>query len=451
MILIFDIGKTNKKCLVFDEGYRIVFEKNAVLPETADEDGDPCEDLFLLKNWISETFSTVLESGQFDIRAVNCTAYGASFVHLDARGEPLTPLYNYLKPFPVALQRQFFERYGGEQKMALETASPILGNLNSGLQLYWLKYERPGIFQQIKWSLHLPQYIAYLLHREIIHAGGAIHRVAQSHPVNNDAVSEITSIGCHTLLWDFQKNDYHDWVKAEGIVGKLPPLAPIHRVTLSHPVNATKARVPAPIHRVTLSHPVNGAGLHDSSAALIPYLASFREPFVLLSTGTWCISLNPFNDEPLTPGELENDCLCYLTFEGKPVKAARYFGGNEHEKAIQHIAAQYNVPADFYKTADLEVRTPAEAAYLDFMRQLVDKQVLSTRLAIGQSAVRRIFVDGGFSKNSIFMQLLAAAFPEMEVFAAEIAQATALGAALAIHEVWNPKPVPENLISLKKY
>ena len=26
------------------------------------------------------------------------------------------------------------------------------------------------------------------------------------------------------MLWDFQKNDYHDWVKAEGIAEKFPPL-----------------------------------------------------------------------------------------------------------------------------------------------------------------------------------------------------------------------------------
>jgi hypothetical protein len=38
----------------------------------------------------------------------------------------------------------------------------------------------------------------------------------------------------------------------------------------------------------------------------------------------------------------------------------------------------------------------------------------------------------------------------MEVFAAEVAQATALGAALAIHRYWNKKPIPDNLISLKK-
>ena len=100
MILVFDIGKTNKKCLVFDAHYRVVFEETTHLPEIADEDGDPCEDLALLSDWLLETCSKVLQDERFEIQAVNCTAYGASFVHLDAESRPLTPLYNYLKPFP---------------------------------------------------------------------------------------------------------------------------------------------------------------------------------------------------------------------------------------------------------------------------------------------------------------------------------------------------------------
>ncbi|MNR40668.1 hypothetical protein D3C85_1589800 [compost metagenome] len=67
------------------------------------------------------------------------------------------------------------------------------------------------------------------------------------------------------------------------------------------------------------------------------------------------------------------------------------------------------------------------------------------------TAVKRIFVDGGFSKNAIFMNLLAMAFPELEVFAAYMAQATAVGAALAIHKSWNTKPLPNDIIELKYY
>ena len=53
-IAIFDIGKTNKKLFIFDEDYRIVFEKSTVLPEAEDDEGDPCEDLQALTKWIEQ-------------------------------------------------------------------------------------------------------------------------------------------------------------------------------------------------------------------------------------------------------------------------------------------------------------------------------------------------------------------------------------------------------------
>ena len=188
--LILDIGKTNKKAFVFDEAYRVVVEKTTRLPETTDDDGDPCENLELLHNWVLDAVRETVNDNRFNIRAFNATAYGASFVHLDASGAPVAPLYNYLKPFPDDLHRQFFETRGGTEKMALETASPVLGHLNSGLQLYWLKHRKPQIFNRIKHSLHLPQYIASLVHGQFF--------------------SEITGIGCHTMLRDFRRGDYHD-------------------------------------------------------------------------------------------------------------------------------------------------------------------------------------------------------------------------------------------------
>src|SRR5690349_20776394 len=165
MILVLDIGKTNKKALVFDEDYRLVFDNAAILPETVDEDGDVCEDLFLLTEWMYQSYASVVEKG-FGIKAVNVATYGASLVHTDGRFQPVAPLYNYLKPFPDDLLEHFFGLYGEASKVSLETASPVLGNLNSGLQLYWLKHRKPLIFNQIKHSFHLQQYLAgWLQHR----------------------------------------------------------------------------------------------------------------------------------------------------------------------------------------------------------------------------------------------------------------------------------------------
>ena len=67
------------------------------------------------------------------------------------------------------------------------------------------------------------------------------------------------------------------------------------------------------------------------------------------------------------------------------------------------------------------------------------------------SHTSRIFVDGGFSKNALYMNMLAAAFPRTEVYAASMAQATALGAALAIHSSWNKKQLPGDVIKLRYY
>ncbi|MNS97672.1 hypothetical protein D3C72_1320140 [compost metagenome] len=49
------------------------------------------------------------------------------------------------------------------------------------------------------------------------------------------------------------------------------------------------------------------------------------------------------------------------------------------------------------------------------------------------------------------MNLLAKEFSEVEVFAASMAQATALGAALVIHEHWNTQSIPNDIIELRYY
>ena len=202
-----------------------------------------------------------------------------------------------------------------------------------------------------------------------------------------------------------------------------------------------------------------GTGLHDSSAALIPYLATFKgQKFVLISTGTWCITLNPFNHTPLTDEELLQDCLIYLQYTGDPVKASRLFAGYEHEQIIKQLSEQFQKPLDYYKTVKFNPKyieifndDEYEPAYHQLILNLVSKQITSSKLVLNDSTVTKLFVDGGFGKNEIYMNLLAKAFPEMEVYAASVAQATALGAALAIHEDWNTKKIPQNLIDLKRY
>jgi sugar (pentulose or hexulose) kinase len=318
------------------------------------------------------------------------------------------------------------------------------------MQLYRIKHQKPELFKQVKYALHLPQYLSLL--------------------VSGAAYSDITSIGCHTQLWDFNQQDYHSWVKEEHLRKKLAPIFPSNQA-LAMIIEGKSCAL--------------GIGLHDSSAALIPYLVSFTEPFILLSTGTWCISLNPFNNQPLTPEELSKDCLAYLQYQGKPVKASRVFSGNEHEQEVKRIAAYFKQSAAKYRTMryqpnviaklkaerasaktakdvtglitsgftnrDLAAFATDTEAYHQLMLDLASLQYQTTQMVLQGTNVKDIYVDGGFGKNEIFMNLLADLFPNIKVWAASVAQATAVGTALAIHKSWNNKALPNNLIQLKRY
>ncbi len=445
VIAIFDIGKTNKKLFLFDENYKIVFEKSTRFNESEDEDGFPCEDLANLRLAINNSLLEIFGLTKFKVEAINFSTYGASLVYLGNEGKPLAPLYNYLKPYPKELSRKFFQEFGNRENLSLQTSSPILGSLNSGFQLYRFKYEKADIFRNLVVALHLPQYLSSLL--------------------TGRYYSDITSIGCHTFLWDFKQNAYHSWVKEEKLIQYLAPLE-----NSSSVFSIARARNKCKV----------GIGMHDSSAALVPYLLNFTIPFILISTGTWCISMNPFNHSPLTSDELKNDCLCFMQYSGVPVKASRLNSGLEYERGINRIADYFQQDVSKYNNIsfrheivhairsgknkvpslengikfckrDLSGYTNDIEAYHQLVVDIVDVQLLSTQLVIGDSQVKRIFVDGGFSNNSVFMHLLAEVFPDFEVFAASMAQATAVGAALAIHKSWSTHMIPSDIIELKYY
>ncbi len=441
VIAIYDIGRTNKKLLLYDREYQVVYQDQVSLPEIKDEDGYPCEDVNNVSQWVKKSFKAIKRNKKFAIRALNVSAYGASFVHLDERGRPATPLYNYLKPYPEGLAEQLYEQYGGETTFVRQTASPRMGMLNSGLQLYWLKHCKPEMYNTIWRSLHLPQYFAYLIHGKFF--------------------NEITSLGCHTALWDFTRDRSHDWVYAEKIDATLPPVVATHSYEVVSNYN---------------SEMLCGVGIHDSSASLVPYLLAFEESFMLLSTGTWSITLNPFNEEPLTEEELKKDCLQYINYRGTPVKASRIFMGHEHDYQEARLAEYFNKTPEYHRSivldevllskllsngsldqrfypqtmqhtgplpnfsgplTDLQQFASYEEAYHQLMLDLVGMQVISLKLAIGRKPPQKIFISGGFCANQLFMRLLATHFPDICFYTTQLDNASALGAALVMHRHWN--------------
>lgn len=453
-IAVFDIGKTNKKFLVFDQNYEVVFEHGEKFEEIEDEDGFPCDDIERFEKWIPETLNKFISTGSYNIQAINISAYGASLVHLNEYDQRATTLYNYLKPVPDKITNSFYGKYGFSA-LPLATESPILGMLNAGMQLYWLKNERNEVFKTVTSSLNFPEYCSFLL--------------------TGKKITQMTSLGSHTTLWDFTKAQYHDWLTQEGMLHLMPEMT-----STDHVEHVMLGNQPLLV----------GPGMHDSSAALIPYLKILKKKFVLISSGTWNINMNPFNDEPLTEAQLAKDCLSYISYQGKKVKSSRVFLGNEYgfwaEKLEKHfqkpegyhqqikfdsqilgnlLAYQDSSkhyypqsmkgtgpwPEDFSKhKIDLNQFETFEIAYHQLILDLSYLQKLSLELILVDET-KDILVSGGFTSNEVFLFCLAGLLPDHTIFSAELARASSLGAAMVLHDHWNDKPIKEELLIFKEY
>lgn len=428
-ILIFDIGKTNKKYFLFTEDLQELQSAYLQLPEITDDDGFACDNLDAITEWVLDVYKKINDSNQYEITAVNFSTYGASLVHLDKDKKPVTPLYNYLKQIPADVLASFEASYGDLDSWSQQTASPFLGMLNAGLQLYWLKHAKPEVFKEIKYSVFLPQYISYLFTGQL--------------------VTEFTGIGCHTGMWNYAANDYHEWMYKEGLTNLLPPLTSTYTVFQTS-AGAVKF----------------GTGIHDSSAALITYLHKYPGPFMLLSTGTWSICFNPFNRNLLTIAELHEDCLCYMQPDGKQVKASRLFMGNEYNKWLSILNRYFNVANDYHKniqyneslfansitadsrlfTAGLENKTQAapdsafvlkhfsnyEEAYHHLIKELLVLQIKKIALVNNPEETKQVYVDGGFAGNNVFITMLRQMMPGVTITPSENPLGSALGAAKVV-------------------
>lgn len=444
---VFDIGKTNKKFFLFDRDFKEVHKEYISFDEIVDEDGHPTENLPELQKWLKKVFNRIIESKRFEVKAINFSTYGASLVHIDQNGNPLTPLYNYTKPLPQTIINSFFKEYGPKDEFLKVTGCGDLSMLNSGLQLYWLKKDKPEIFSKIKYSLHLPQYLSYVF--------------------TGIPLSEYTSIGCHTALWDYEKKDYHNWVYKEELDKILPPIVSTE-TSINMNYNGNRIKI--------------GVGIHDSSAALLPYIRSIKKKFVLVSTGTWSIVFNPFTKNSIPSVASKSDVINYMRINGKPVKATRMFLGNEYKLQVAKLDEKFGVKDDFHRSVkfnydtyfeimqdfkhcfkwesiydkDMPEKTHMlydkyEHAYHQLMIEIVLVQIKYIKEALGKCQISRVYIDGGFSNNDIYIKLLSHYFRDKKLSTTDASLGSALGAAISISDnKLNSKFLKENY-SLKKH
>ncbi|MDI7863370.1 FGGY-family carbohydrate kinase [Rhizobiaceae bacterium n13] len=299
-IAVIDIGKTNAKVTLFDleQGREVLVHTtpNRVLA------GPPYPhfDVEALWAFIITALGELHREGGVD--AISITAHGATAALIDAAGDLALPVLDYEHAGPDDLAAE----YDAVRPPFSETGSPRLPmGLNIGSQLFWQQAIFKGDFDRMATILPYPQYWAFRLTG--VRAG------------------EVTSWGCHSDLWAPTKADFSSLVDRMGWRRKMPPL---HRAddvlgtVLPEIAAATGLPPQTPVH----------CGLHDSNASLLPHLWQSTPPFSVVSTGTWVVVM-AIGGEPVELDEAR-DTLINVNAQGDPVPSARFMGG----RAFQLLA-----------------------------------------------------------------------------------------------------------------
>lgn len=197
------------------------------------------------------------------------------------------------------------------------TGSPALPHgLNLGAQLWWLG-ER-GMLEGTR-LLPWAQYWAWFL--------------------TGAAVSEVSSLGCHTDLWAPAAGGFSPLAQRMGWAERFAPV--VHAGAV---VGTLKPEIAAATGLSQSARVL--AGVHDSNAALHAARGfadvADREATVL-STGTWFVAMRRAQgDAPVLPEG--RDCLVNVDVDGRAVLSARFMGGREIELAAK--GARVDDPAE---------------------------------------------------------------------------------------------------------
>jgi sugar (pentulose or hexulose) kinase len=184
-----------------------------------------------------------------------------------------------------------------------ETRSPRLpAGQNLGRQLFWQARRFPEAWSRVTEVLPYPQYFAYRL--------------------SSVKTSELSSLGCHTDLWNPEARAFSSLVARCGWEGRFPPLRPAWE-TLG-PLRPEIARATGLGRSCRVV-----CGIHDSNASYLAHRAGRAGEFTVVSTGTWFVALAA--GAPIDALRERDDSLANVDAFGNPVACGRFMGGREYQ------------------------------------------------------------------------------------------------------------------------
>lgn len=439
--LVLDIGKTNKKFMVYDTSLKVLFSKSREIGVIKRDDIE-LEDVETLLEWLRKEIAAI--SKLYHFKTIAISGHGAAFALLNKNGDLCFPVISYTSKMEDAFFKDFTAEYGSHEKLLLETGTPDLGFINIGKGLHYLKTFHPEEYSQAKSFLFYTQYFSFLLTGKIS--------------------LEYTYLGNHSYLWDFQKQAYSEFAVQVGIRHCLPENIQKPWEILGNLTQAWKEA-----WGIDYELPVT-VGIHDSNGALLPYLLKGMENTVLLSTGSWCVGMLPAQPYQLSPEDIKANTFYNIDAWGRPLRTSIFTGGLEYSaydvmfgkkdqsnletlnKLIEE-SELFILPGLIKGTSVFPGCKPSiiylgEVYTQDKMQKFIKanpdlKQQLYTAISVslGIQAVElfkrlnvkpdgKVYLEGGFLKNDIWCETIMNIRNDLCFYSTNLQEASAFGAAL---------------------
>ncbi|MDR2553171.1 MAG: carbohydrate kinase [Treponema sp.] len=492
-IAVIDIGMTNKKAAVYDDSLRQLdaryrnFEPVMIKTEApppwevsgpAASAELPCHDLAGMEAWFIEQLRDF--ASHYPVKALAVSTHGATFVCTGKDGKPSLPCVYYTYEPGEALHRRFYDEFGKPEDLQARTGTPALkAMINPAKGLFFARTVFPEAWKRAAAVLPYPQYWGLRF--------------------TGKAGIEATYMGNHTYLWDQVEDRLSSVAEGLGIAGFIPGGGAAGPV-LGKSWDVLGTIGPDVAEQTGLAKDaIVTLGIHDSNSALLPHFAKKGVAgFVLNSTGTWCVIMNPMDRYGFKPEELGKVVFFNISAFGKPVKTAIFLGGLEfetwstcfqarHEKKdsppwdeglYRSILKEQNcfllpeltpgsgqfpsstariveggrvwtftdIKAAVQGRAGFSVLPPSFANYEKLFALLRISLVMQTLTALERTGIGKdheIYTEGGFRKDSSYNLLLSSALKDNRVFLTDIAEATALGAAMTAKMALTGKDLAE--------
>ncbi len=408
--IVVDIGKTHAKVSLWSRGGRCIAKHTrANAPQAGGE--YPALDTDATADWLVKCLS---KFAGHPVEAIIPVAHGAAIAGISNGALSFSPPdYEWEIP-DLAGYRAIRDPF------AL-TGSPALPlGLNLGAQLHAL--EARTDFADIT-LLPYAQYWAWLL--------------------RGVAVSEVTSLGCHSDLWCPAASDFSSMARRRGWAGRFAPLVKAgEAISLLLPELAALTGLP--------TNAKVFAGLHDSNAALLAargFAEIAENEATVLSTGTWFIAMrSPQGPFDLAAMPEQRDCLINVDVNGNPVPSARFMGGRELEllgERIDHIGTDGlgDVLVDHAMVLPCQVAGsgPFPDSFGRWINQPADPDARRCAVALYAAlmadtaldlidAKDRLLIEGRFAASELFTRALATLRPDTQVFSASTEADVSFGA-----------------------